>query len=169
MDHLAEMALASLSSQVRAGCAAVQLFDSWAGALSRADYARYVLPASRRVLEGVAATGAVRIHFGVGSGEFLDLMGEAGAEVVGVDWHVSLRDAAQRVGPGRALQGNLDPAICLAGAPVARAAAERILVEGSSVDGHIFNLGHGVLPETDPGVLAEIVDVVHAFVPGDTP
>jgi uroporphyrinogen decarboxylase len=162
MERLADIAVASLRSQVAAGARAVQLFDSWAGALSRSDYTRFVLPASRRVLEGLADLGVPRIHFGVGTGELLDLMAGAGADVVGVDWRVPLDVARQRVGPGPALQGNLDPAVCLA--PFESVAAEvlRVLDEVGGRPGHIFNLGHGVLPETDHSVLSRIVELVHA-------
>jgi uroporphyrinogen decarboxylase len=162
LDTLAELSLASLRSQVAAGASAVQLFDSWAGALSRSDYERYVLPASRRVLEGLADLDVPRIHFGVGTGELLDLMAGAGADVVGVDWRVPLDAARARVGPGPALQGNLDPAICTAPFEMVAAEVLRILDEVGGKPGHIFNLGHGVLPETDPSVLARIVELVHA-------
>ncbi len=160
LERLADIAAASLAAQVAAGATAVQLFDSWAGALSRADYARFVLPASRRALGALAHLGVPRIHFGVGTGELLDLMGDAGAEVVGVDWRVPLDSARRRVGPGRALQGNLDPAVCLAGFAPAASEARRVLAEGGRT-GHVFNLGHGVLPATDPEVLAALVALVH--------
>jgi uroporphyrinogen decarboxylase len=162
LDRIADLALASLRSQVAAGARAVQLFDSWAGALARADYERHVLPASRRVLEGLADLHVPRIHFGVGTGEILDLMAAAGADVVGVDWRVPLGAARTRVGPGRAVQGNLDPAICLAPFEVVAAEVLRILDEVGGRPGHVFNLGHGVLPDTDPAVLSRIVELVHA-------
>src|SRR5205823_14600702 len=152
LGRLAEITLTFLRVQVEAGAAAVQLFDSWAGALSAADYRRHVLPHSAAVLSGLADLGVPRIHFGVGTGELLGLMGEAGAEVVGVDWRVPLDEAARRVGPRRALQGNLDPALLLAGWPVVEREVRRVLAEGRSAPGHIFNLGHGVLPDTDPGM-----------------
>jgi uroporphyrinogen decarboxylase len=161
-EALADISLAALRAQVAAGAEAVQLFDSWAGALSRTEYERFALPGSRRILEGLAGTGVPRIHFGVGTGELLDLMRAAGADVVGVDWRVALSDAARRVGPGVALQGNLDPAICLAPRPVVEDAARAVLADAAELPGHVFNLGHGVLPETDPGVLAAVVDLVHA-------
>ncbi len=161
LSRLADISLAALRAQVGAGAAAVQLFDSWAGALSRAEYERFALPASRRVLEGLADLDVPRIHFGVGTGELLDLMAAAGADVVGVDWRVALDEAGRRVGAGRALQGNLDPALCLATPPVVEEAARQVLKEASGLPGHVFNLGHGVLPETDPGVLAAVVDLVH--------
>jgi uroporphyrinogen decarboxylase len=164
-NRLAEIALASLRSQVEAGASAVQLFDSWAGALSPADYARFALPATRRILDGLAPLGVPRILFGVGSGELLDLMATAGADVIGVDWRVPLDRAAARVGPHTALQGNLDPAICLAGFDAAGAVATRILSEGRAAAGHVFNLGHGVLPGTDPAVLQRLVELVHRAPP----
>lgn len=161
MDRLADLAIASLLSQVEAGAAAVQLFDSWAGALSPEQYRRGVAPHSARVLEAVGSTGVPRIHFGVGTGELLDQMGECGAEVVGVDFRVPINEARRRVGPGRALQGNLDPAIVLAGEPAACKAARAVLEANGGHPGFVFNLGHGVLPSSDPDVLARVVQLVH--------
>jgi uroporphyrinogen decarboxylase len=162
LDRLADLALASLQSQVAAGASAVQLFDSWAGALSPSDYERYVQPASRKVLEGIAATGVPRIHFGVSTGELLVLMRDAGADVVGVDWRVDLDDARARLGDEVALQGNLDPVALLAGEDVAKERARDVLRRADGHRGHIFNLGHGVLPDTDPEVVKAVVDLVHA-------
>jgi uroporphyrinogen decarboxylase len=164
LNRLADIALASLRSQVIAGAAAVQLFDSWVGVLSPADYERYVMPASRRVLEGLKDLDVPRIHFGVDTGELLALMGRAGAEVVGVDWRVPLDVARARIGAGLAVQGNLDPNACLAPWNVVAKEAREVLRRGSGV-GHIFNLGHGVLPETDPDVLARLTDFVHMTSP----
>jgi uroporphyrinogen decarboxylase len=164
LDRLADIALASLRSQVTAGAAAVQLFDSWVGALSAADYERYVMPASRRVLEGLEDLGVPRIHFGVDTGELLALMGKAGAEVVGVDWRVPLDEARARIGGRLAVQGNLDPAACLAPWDVVANEALEVLRRGSGV-GHVFNLGHGVLPGTDPDTLARLTDLVHCTSP----
>ena len=164
LDALADMALVFLRAQVEAGASAVQLFDSWAGALSADDYARSVLPATAKVLGGLADLGVPRIHFGVGTGELLGLMAGAGAEVVGVDWRVPLDEARRRVGPGVAVQGNLDPALCLAPWEVVADEARRVLRRGGGV-GHIFNLGHGVLPETDPDTLARLVELVHDGAP----
>jgi uroporphyrinogen decarboxylase len=161
MDRLADLAIDSLKSQIDAGVSAVQLFDSWAGALSRADYQRFVLPASAKVLAELEGTGVPRIHFGVDSGEIIDLMAEAGAEVIGVDWRMPLTTAALRVGQELTLQGNLDPAVCLAGFDAVVPEARRILAEGAVARAHIFNLGHGVLPETDPDVLTRLVEFVH--------
>jgi len=160
MERLASAVLASLRSQVEAGAAAVQLFDSWAGTLSPRDYERYALPASQAILEGLRDLGAPRIHFGVGTGELLALMADAGADVVGVDWRVPLDAARARVG-GRALQGNLDPAALFAPADVVMREVDDVLKRGGG-KGHIFNLGHGVLPDTDPEVLRRIVDHVHS-------
>jgi len=158
MRKIAGIAAAYLQVQVAAGASAVQLFDSWAGALSRADYERFVMPHSASVLASVA--GVPRIHFGVGTGEILDLMGEAGAEVVGVDWRVPLSSAIGRVG-GRAVQGNLDPTLVFAPTEVMTARAEEVLEAGAAAPGHVFNLGHGVIPTTDPDQLARLTDFVH--------
>jgi uroporphyrinogen decarboxylase len=163
LNRLAVIAREFLRIQLEAGVAAVQLFDSWAGALSRADYERYVLPHSRTVLEPLAEFAVPRIHFGVGTGEFLDLIHRAGADVVGVDWRVGLDEAARRIGPGAVVQGNLDPALLLADWPVLEAEVRRIVIEGRSAAGHVFNLGHGVLPDTDPDVLSRVVDLVHSL------
>jgi uroporphyrinogen decarboxylase len=163
MDRLADLAIESLRSQVAAGASALQLFDSWVGALSPADYRRYVLPASSKVLAGVADLGVPRIHFGVNTAELLDQMAEAGAEMVGVDWRTPLDRARTRVPAGTALQGNLDPALVVAGWEATRPAVDEVLELGSSgAGGHVFNLGHGVLPETDPAVLEAVVQHVHS-------
>jgi uroporphyrinogen decarboxylase len=161
-DRLAHIALTFLRVQIAAGVSAVQLFDSWAGALSAADYERYVLPHSRTVLEGVREVADVpRIHFGVGTGELLGLMASAGASVVGVDWRVPLDEAARRVPAGTALQGNLDPATLFAPWSAVSDRARDVLQRGEAASGHVFNLGHGVLPDTDPDALARLVELVH--------
>jgi uroporphyrinogen decarboxylase len=162
LDRLADLAVASLRSQVQAGASAVQLFDSWAGTLAPDDYIRHVLPASRKVFSGVADLGVPRIHFGVGCGELLAPMALAGADVVGVDWRVPLSEARRRVGPGHALQGNLDPATCLAPWAVVADRVRGVLADNEGHPGHVFNLGHGVLPETDPAILERVVELVHA-------
>jgi uroporphyrinogen decarboxylase len=159
--RLADITLAFLRVQVSAGVSAVQLFDSWVGALSLADYVRFVAPHSARVLAGLAGAGVPRVHFGVGTGGLLPAMAEAGADVVGVDWRTPLDEAAALVGPGVAVQGNLDPAVLFAPWPVIEEQVRRILAEGRAARGHVFNLGHGVLPETDPDVLARVVALVH--------
>jgi uroporphyrinogen decarboxylase len=163
LSRLAEIAAKFLQVQIEAGASAVQLFDSWAGALSASDYERFVLPHSRRVLESVAASGVPRIHFGVGTGELLALMRSAGADVVGVDWRVPLDEAARRLGDRPIVQGNLDPALLLAPWPVLDAEVRRVVSQGRAAQSHIFNLGHGVPPDTDPDVLTRIVALVHSL------
>jgi uroporphyrinogen decarboxylase len=161
MTRLADITISFLRVQVDAGAGAVQLFDSWAGSLSQDDYRSRVLPYSKRVFDALADSGVPRIHFGVNTGELLGAMGEAGADVVGVDWRVPLDEAARRVESGKALQGNLDPAILLAPWEVIAERARQVLDQGRVAEGHVFNLGHGVLPETDPDVLARLTDLVH--------
>ncbi len=162
MGRLADITAAFLRAQVDAGVDAVQLFDSWAGALSERDYRRFVLPHSVRVLDAVADAGVPRIHFGVCTGELLGAMADAGADVIGVDWRVPLDEAARRT--GRAVQGNLDPAVLFADRASIEAEVRRILAEGLRAPGHVFNLGHGVLPDTDPDVLTRLVELVHSEV-----
>ncbi|OBJ53773.1 uroporphyrinogen decarboxylase [Mycobacterium sp. 1423905.2] len=168
MTKLTDLTIAFLRSQIDAGVDAIQVFDSWAGTLSLAHYRQYVLPHSARVFSTLAEYGVPMTHFGVGTAELLGAMSQAGAGVVGVDWRTSLADAATRVQPGTALQGNLDPVVVLAGWPAVEDAARAVVDDGRrAVDagaaGHVFNLGHGVLPETDPGVLTELVALVHSL------
>jgi uroporphyrinogen decarboxylase len=162
VDRLADQAIASLRSQVAAGAAAIQMFDSWAGALSPDLYERHVMPASAKVLAALADLDVPRIHFGVTTGELLPLMAKAGADVVGVDWRVPLDEARARLGPDIAVQGNLDPALCLAPWPVVAERTRDVLARNGGRPGHVFNLGHGVLPETDPTILEQVVELVHA-------
>ncbi|MFF5719473.1 uroporphyrinogen decarboxylase [Streptomyces buecherae] len=161
LDRLADITAAFLTVQIEAGASAVQLFDSWVGALAPAEYRRSVMPASAKVFDAVAGFGVPRIHFGVGTGELLPLLGEAGADVVGVDWRVPLDEARRRVGPGKALQGNLDPAVLFAPRAAVEAAADEVLAAARGLEGHVFNLGHGVLPTTDPDALTRLVAHVH--------
>ncbi len=165
LERLADLAIASIGSQLNAGASAFQLFDSWAGALAPDEYRRFVLPASERVFAELGAKGtrAPGIHFGVGTGELLELLAKAGADVVGVDWRVHLDDARERLGPDVAVQGNLDPAVVLAPWPVVAERATDVLDRNASQPGHVFNLGHGVLPETDPEVLEQVVELVHGY------
>ncbi len=156
--RLAGIASEYLAVQIAAGASAVQLFDSWAGALSEADYREYVLPHSTAALAGITVP---TIHFGVGTGHLLPAMAEAGTDVVGVDWRTPLDVASARIGPDRAVQGNLDPTVLFAPPDVVEREVRRVLAEGAKAPGHVFNLGHGVLPETDPDVLARVVDLVH--------
>lgn len=169
MDRLADLAIVSLQSQVDAGARAIQLFDSWAGALSPMDYERFVLPHSKKVLHAVARPGLPLIHFGVDTGELLGLMASAGATVMGVDWRVPLDAARTRVPAGVALQGNLDPAVCAAPWDAVAAATRDVLARNNGHPGHVFNLGHGVLPDLDPGVLAQVVELVHSEGRADNP
>ena len=164
LDRLADLAIASIRSQIGAGAQAAQLFDSWAGALSLPDYRRYVLPHSTKIFDALADLDVPRIHFGVDTGELLGAMADAGADVVGVDWRVPLDIARARldaVRSGVAVQGNLDPAAVVAGWSVARVKAAEVLAANGDRTGHVFNLGHGVLPETDPSVLERLVAFVH--------
>ena len=158
---LAQISAVFLRVQVEAGARIVQLFDSWAGALSARDYREYVLPHSAAVLAEVGRLGVPRIHFGVGTGELLPLIGEAGAEVVGVDWRIPLDEASRRLGGAYAVQGNLDPALLGAPWPVLADRVRRVVREGAAAPGHIFNLGHGVPPTADPTVLTRITELVH--------
>ncbi len=160
MERLAESVLAYLRAQVEAGAAAVQLFDSWVGELAPEDFGAYVLPWVRRIFDGLADLNVPRIYFGVGTGELLGGMAGAGPDVVGVDWRVPLDEALRRTGAHVALQGNLDPALCLAPWEVIEPRATEVLRRAPET-GHIFNLGHGVLPATDPGVLGRLVELVH--------
>lgn len=161
MEALGDLAIASIRSQVNAGARAVQLFDSWAGALTPAHYRRYVLPTSQRVFAELADLNVPRVHFGVGTGELLGLFAEAGADMIGVDWRVPLSEARKRVGC-RPVQGNLDPAVVLAGVEPTLAEAREVLGQAGPGGAHVFNLGHGVLPETNPEVLEALVEFVHA-------
>jgi uroporphyrinogen decarboxylase len=163
MDRLAEAVLGYLRAQVAAGAAAIQLFDSWIGALSPQDYERYVAPSVTRILGGLEDLGVPRIHFGVVTGELLPQMAAAGADVMGIDWRVPLDIGRERVG-GRAVQGNLDPTVVFAPWPVVEEKARDVLERGGGT-GHVFNLGHGVLPETDPSVLERLVEFVHTWQP----
>lgn len=161
MTRLADITIAFLKVQADAGASAIQLFDSWAGSLNAEDYRASVLPHTRRIFDALQASGVPRIHFGVNTGELLGAMGEAGADVVGVDWRVPLDEAVSRVEPGKALQGNLDPAILMAPWHVIEERARRVIDQGRTAEGHIFNLGHGVLPQTDPDILARLTELVH--------
>ncbi|WP_414636171.1 uroporphyrinogen decarboxylase [Actinophytocola sp.] len=168
LGSLAGITRTFLDAQVAAGVDAVQLFDSWAGALSERDYRELVLPHSAAVLAGI---GVPSIHFGVGTGELLGAMRAAGPDVVGVDWRVPLDEAVRRLaaerpdGPAPVVQGNLDPALLLADLPVLEREVRRIITEGRAAGGHIFNLGHGVLPNTDPDVITRVVELVHSVQP----
>jgi len=161
MSLLADSMLAYLRAQVEAGCSAVQLFDSWAGALSPEDYRDRALTFSRRILEGLAAAGVPRIHFGVGASHLVEQLRDAGADVVGLDWRIPLDEGWDRLGDGVAVQGNLDPAAVLAPWEALQRKAIDVLDRAAGRAGHVFNLGHGVLPASDPDALRRLVDLVH--------
>src|SRR3954470_23016408 len=162
MRKIAGISAAYLEVQVAAGASAVQLFDSWPGALAPGDYATYVQPYSADVLARAGALGVPRIHFGVGTANLLSAMGEAGADVVGVDWRTPLATAIGQVGD-RAVQGNLDPTLVFAPTEVMTARAAEIIEAGRGAKGHVFNLGHGVLPSTDPGQLERLTEFVQSY------
>ena len=163
MEVLADMVTAYLRFQVKAGAHALQLFDSWVGALGPADYARYVQPFSHTVLEGTRGLGVPRIHFGTNTASLLELMRETGGEVIGIDWRVSIDEARRRLGDGLAVQGNLDPSALLAGKDFAVTRTRDILDRVGGRPGHIFNLGHGVPRNAPPEVLAAVTQAVHAY------
>ena len=159
MDKLADTFAAYLRAKVTAGADVIQLFDSWVGTLSAEDYDEFVAPYSARVL---AAVDVPTIHFGTGTTHLLPAMREAGGDVIGLDWRIPIEDGWEIVGPDRGVQGNLDPALLLGPFERVAAAANRILDAVAGRRGHIFNLGHGVLPDTDPADLARLVELVHA-------
>ncbi len=174
MGALTDITIGFLQAQLAAGVDAVQLFDSWAGTLSEAEYLAYVAPHSMRVMAEVADAGVPRIHFGVGTGELLGAMTRVGADVIGVDWRIPLDVAAERVGCGDptvrpvAVQGNLDPTVLMAGDAVIERELRRILGEGeravaAGARGHIVNLGHGVLPNTEASAITRAVELIHTL------
>jgi len=161
MDTLTEMVVRYLGAQAKAGAQVLQVFDSWVGTLAPATYERFVLPYSRRVFDEMHALGVPTIHFGTVTSSLLELMAEAGGDVISVDWRTPLDQAWERVGYDRGIQGNLDPATVLGSTETMREAAQDVLKKAGGRPGHIFNLGHGVLPETNPAMLAELVTMVH--------
>jgi len=162
MRRLGDLTVAYLAAQVEAGAQAVQVFDSWVGSLAPDDYVASVQPVMRSVFERVAALGVPSIHFGVGTGELLGAMRDAGGDVIGVDWRVPLDVAWDRVREGRGVQGNLDPVACLGPVDLLEGDVRRVLARAGGRDGHVFNLGHGVLPNTPVDNLARVVEIVHA-------
>ncbi|MFB9955549.1 uroporphyrinogen decarboxylase [Cellulomonas denverensis] len=159
----AEVAGRFLRAQVLAGASAVQLFDSWAGSLSRENYLRSVAPASHHTLAQVSDLGVPRVHFGTGTGELLAAMRDVGADVVGVDDRIALDEAVRRLDGRVPVQGNIDPALLAAPWPVLEAHVRDVVARGASAPGHVVNLGHGVPPTTDPDVLTRVVALVHAI------
>lgn len=168
MGVLVRYTISFLQTQIAAGANAIQLFDSWVGALDRADFDRYVAPYSAQILAHPDIAAVPRTYFGVGTGELLGSISQLGVSTVGVDWRVPLDVALSRIDPGRTLQGNLDPAMLFADPEVLDRKVRAILDAGqrainSGARGHIFNLGHGVLPSTDPDTVARVVDIVHTY------
>ncbi|MGH2619563.1 MAG: uroporphyrinogen decarboxylase [Anaerolineales bacterium] len=162
MEKLTDVISAYLLAQVRAGAQAIQLFDSWVGALSPEDYCQFVKPHSASILQSVAETGVPRIHFGTGTGSLLEAMQAAGGDVIGLDWRTPLDQAWQRLGPQVAIQGNLDPAALLAPLPVLEGRVLEVLRRAGGRPGHIFNLGHGIYPQTPVENARAVVEIVHA-------
>jgi uroporphyrinogen decarboxylase len=162
LASLVDIVIAHLRAQVEAGAHAVQIFDSWVGTLDRDDYRRFVLPHVAMMFEGIAGAGVPAIHSGVGTGHLLDLMREAGGDAFGVDHRLPLDDAWLRVGHDRAIQGNLDPAVLLGPWDATGRKAREVLARAGGRDGHVFNLGHGVLPDTPVEQLQRLVDLVHS-------
>ncbi|HLH63886.1 MAG TPA: uroporphyrinogen decarboxylase [Ktedonobacteraceae bacterium] len=161
MNKLTEVVSRYLLAQIGAGVDVVQLFDSWVGSLSPSVYRRFVQPYSKRIFESVQQTGTPSIHFGTGAASLLELMAEAGGDVISVDWRVDLDDAWQRIGYVRGIQGNLDPTLLLTPWNVIEQGMQDVLRRAANRPGHIFNLGHGVLAPTPPDMLRRLVDAVH--------
>ena len=161
METLTEVTIRYLRAQVAAGVQVVQLFDSWMGDLGRREYQRHVLPHTQRIFAAVRQEGVPTIHFGTGTVGLLEQMAAAGSDLVSVDWRVPLDEAWQRIGPGKGIQGNLDPAVLLAPMEVVREQAGEVLAAAGGRAGHIFNLGHGVLPDSPSDHLRRLVDFVH--------
>jgi uroporphyrinogen decarboxylase len=161
MNKLTEVVSGYLVAQINAGVDVVQLFDSWVGSLGPSAYKQFVQPYSRRIFEAVKQTGTPSIHFGTGTSSILELMAEAGGDIMSVDWRVELDDAWARIGYDRGIQGNLDPTLLLTPWETIEAGMQDILRRANNRPGHIFNLGHGVLAPTDPDMLRRLVDAVH--------
>jgi len=161
MDHLRRGMTAYLTAQARAGADALQIFDSWVGCLGPADYHKFVLPHMKRLFEDLEQTRVPQIHFGVTTGSLLELQRDAGGQVIGLDWRVELDHSRQRLGGGIAVQGNLDPVLLLGDWEGVASQSEHILNQAGGRPGHVFNLGHGVLPNTDPAQLRRLVEFVH--------
>ncbi|MEK6683912.1 MAG: uroporphyrinogen decarboxylase [Nitrospirota bacterium] len=163
MTKLAEMMASYLRAQIRAGAQAVQIFDSWAGCLSPDDYREYVMPYSRLTIAGLKKEGVPVIHFGTGTSGSLESLREAGGDVIGVDWRINLDDAWKRLGPDVAIQGNLDPVVLFGPVKEIERRVKDILKRAGGRPGHIFNLGHGILPETPVENVAAVIETVHTF------
>jgi uroporphyrinogen decarboxylase len=161
METLTEVTIRYLTAQVKAGAQVLQLFDSWIGDLGPAAYATHVLPYNTRIFAAIREMGVPSIHFGTGIGGILELVASAGSDLMCVDWRIGLADAWTRIGTDKGIQGNLDPTVVLAPWEAIEREANRVLDEAGGRPGHVFNLGHGVLPDTDPGQLTRLVEHVH--------
>ena len=164
MATLTEVTVRYLQGQIDAGADAVQLFDSWLGLISAPVYEEYVFPYTKRIFRALAGL-APTIHFSTGTSQLLELIGDAGSDVVSVDWRVPLDEAWRRIGAEKGIQGNLDPTVLLAPSDVIAREASDVLRRAAGRPGHIFNLGHGILPQTDPDAMAQVVDLVHSWQP----
>jgi len=160
MDKITEMDRQYLNAQIAAGAQAIQIFDTWGGIVSPLDYEKYVLPYTRKLIDGLDRTVPI-IHFVKGAGSMLDIVSQAGSDVMGLDWHVNLGKARDIIGPKIAVQGNLDPTVLYAPKPHIEREVKRILDENAGRPGHIFNLGHGILPTVDPEHARFMVECVH--------
>ncbi len=160
MSHLVRVITAYVNGQIAAGAQVIQLFDSWVGCVSPSDYRAFLLPHMQQLIQGITP-GTPVIHFGTGTAGLLELLAEAGGDVIGVDWRVDLDTARQRIGTERAVQGNLDPLVLLAPRNELRVQIERVLKEAQQRPGHIFNIGHGILPQTPVDNVIALVDMVH--------
>ncbi len=167
MDKLAVMLASYLLAQARSGAEVLQLFDSWAGCLSPADYREYVLPHTRKIFDALRQAGAPSIHFGTGTADLLPWMREAGGDVIGVDWRTNLDDAWNRIGTDVGIQGNLDPVTLMAPWPIVRQRAREVLDRAGGQPGHVFNLGHGILPATPVDNVRALVEFVHEYTSGN--
>jgi len=162
-DRFATVMADYLIAQVHAGAQAIQLFDSWVGQLSRSDYRQYALPHTRRIFEALASSGVPTIHFGVNTAAILGEMKAAGGDVIGVDWRMPLDEAWAVIGRDRAIQGNLDPTRLLGPEHGLFAAADEVLLRAGGRPGHIFNLGHGIMPETPLERVQALAQHVHGY------
>ena len=161
MNKVTEVICGYVVAQVQAGADVIQLFDSWVGSISPSVYRQFVQPYSQRILQAIKQTGALAIHFGTGTGALLEVMTEAGGDVMSVDWRIDLDVAWQRVGFERGIQGNLDPTIMLTSWPVIEAGMRDVLSRAANRPGHIFNFGHAMVTSVDPGLMRQLVDAVH--------
>jgi len=161
MEKITLMSIDYLNAQIKAGAQAIQIFDTWGGILSPSDYATYVLPYTTRLINGLNREDTPVIHFVKGAGTMLDTVKKAGGNVIGLDWHVNLDTARNILGPEMAVQGNLDPTVLYATQPIIEAEVKRVLDENGDRPGHIFNLGHGILPTVPPENAKFMVECVH--------